>query len=132
MIFTSHFNQKPECTVLSHLTPMLYTVNSEISARVLFSRNFAYAKFHENKILAKWQNHFCCLLIKVKSCSSCKFLTSQICLLKLFAKIKFSAKISEFTVYIRLILDWLQSLKQFFINVSYHILVASLTLMALF
>ena len=25
--------------------------------------------------------------------------------------------------------DWLQSLKQFFINVSYHILVASLTLM---
>ena len=29
-------------------------------------------------------------------------------------------------------LDWLQSLKQFFINVSYQILVASLTLMALF
>ena len=29
-------------------------------------------------------------------------------------------------------LDWLQSLKQFSINVSYHILVASLTLMALF
>ena len=28
--------------------------------------------------------------------------------------------------------DWLQFLKQFFINVSYHILVASLTLMALF
>ena len=28
--------------------------------------------------------------------------------------------------------DWLLSLKQFFINVSYHILVASLTLMALF
>ena len=28
-------------------------------------------------------------------------------------------------------LDWLQSLKQFFINVSYHILVVSLTLMAL-
>ena len=30
-----------------------------------------------------------------------------------------------------LILDWLKSLKQFFINVPYHILVASLTLMAL-
>ena len=30
------------------------------------------------------------------------------------------------------ILDWPQSLKQFFTNVSYHILVASLTLMALF
>ena len=29
------------------------------------------------------------------------------------------------------ILDWLQSLKQFFIIVPYHILVASLTLMAL-
>ena len=29
-------------------------------------------------------------------------------------------------------LDWLQSLKRFFINVPYHILVASLTLMALF
>ena len=27
--------------------------------------------------------------------------------------------------------DWLQSLKQFIINVSYHILVASLTLMAI-
>ena len=24
---------------------------------VIFSRNFAYAKFHENKILAKWLNH---------------------------------------------------------------------------
>ena len=33
-----------------------YTVNSEIFARVLFSRNFAYAKFRENKILAKWRN----------------------------------------------------------------------------
>ena len=31
-----------------------------------------------------------------------------------------------------LFVDWLQSLKQFFINVSYHIPVASLTLMALF
>ena len=34
--------------------------------------------------------------------------------------------------YVVYILDWLQSLKQCFINVSYHILVASLTLMALF
>ena len=33
--------------------------------------------------------------------------------------------------YVHLILDWLQSLKQFFINVLYHTLVASLTLMAL-
>ena len=42
-------------------------------------------------------------------------------------------KISSFlrNEYVYLCLDWLQSLKQFFINVSYHILVASLTLMAL-
>ena len=32
----------------------------------------------------------------------------------------------------RRLLDWLQSLKQFFIKMSYHIVVASLTLMALF
>ena len=30
------------------------------------------------------------------------------------------------------VLDWLQFLKHFFINVSYHILVASLTLIAFF
>ena len=30
------------------------TVNSENFAKVLFSRNFTYAKFRENKILAKW------------------------------------------------------------------------------
>ena len=28
-------------------------VNSEIFARILFSRNFAYAEFRENKTLAK-------------------------------------------------------------------------------
>ena len=31
----------------------LYTVNSEVFARVLFLRNFALAKFRINKILAK-------------------------------------------------------------------------------
>ena len=35
----------------------LFTVNSEIFVRVLFSQNFAYAKFRENDILAKWGNH---------------------------------------------------------------------------
>ena len=35
-------------------------------------------------------------------------------------------------IWVNLTEDWLQSLKQFFINVSYHKLVASLTLMALF
>ena len=33
------------------------TVNSEIFARTLFSRNSSYAKFCENKTLVKWQNH---------------------------------------------------------------------------
>ena len=33
------------------------TVNSEIFARVLFSRNFAFTKFRENKTLAKWRDH---------------------------------------------------------------------------
>ena len=37
--------------------PEWATVNSEIFARFLFSRNFAYAKFHENKILAILRNH---------------------------------------------------------------------------
>ena len=32
------------------------TVNLENLARVLFSQNFAYAKFRENKTLAKCQN----------------------------------------------------------------------------
>ena len=32
-----------------HVLALLYTINSEIFARVLFSRNFAYAKFRENK-----------------------------------------------------------------------------------
>ena len=39
------------------------TVNLEIFARVLFSRNFAYAKFREIITLAKWQNHSFRLLI---------------------------------------------------------------------
>ena len=33
------------------------TVISEIFVRVLFARNFAYAKFHENKTLAIWLDH---------------------------------------------------------------------------
>ena len=32
-------------------------VTSEIFLRVLFSRGFVYAKFPENKILSKWQDH---------------------------------------------------------------------------
>ena len=35
----------------------LNTVNSEIFVRVLFLRNFAYAKFLENKIPTNWRDH---------------------------------------------------------------------------
>ena len=35
----------------------LYTVNLEIFARVLFSRNSAYAKIRENETLVKWRDH---------------------------------------------------------------------------
>ena len=38
-------------------SPQSLTVNPEIFARILFSRNFAYAKFRENKTLAKWHNN---------------------------------------------------------------------------
>ena len=66
-------------------------VNSEMFASVFFSRNFAYTKLCENKILAKWRITLSFTDIG-KSCSSCEFLASQICLLTLFAKIKFSRK----------------------------------------
>ena len=59
------------------------TVNSKIFARVLFSRNFAYAKFCENKILAKWRNHSLSFTDLSKSCPSRESLSSQICLLTL-------------------------------------------------
>ena len=43
------------CVVLLSKTfyPLLHTVNLEIFARTLLSRNFAYAKFRENKPLTK-------------------------------------------------------------------------------
>ena len=34
------------------------TLNSEVFARFLFSRNFAYAKFREYKTIPKWQKHY--------------------------------------------------------------------------
>ena len=41
-------------SIISYVPSSLYILhNSGIFARVLFSRNFAYAKFRENKILAK-------------------------------------------------------------------------------
>ena len=36
----------------------LFFCKLEIFALVLFSRNLEYANHRENKILAKWRNHF--------------------------------------------------------------------------
>ena len=74
------------------------TVNSEIFARVLFSRNFANAKFHENKILTKSLS----FTDIGKSCLSRKFLTWQISLLRLFKKIKFSRKFPNLQYFIQI------------------------------
>ena len=63
-----------------------HTVNSEIFASVLFLRNFLYAIFRENKILAKWRNNSVVYWYRWK-CSSREFEMSQICLLALFVKI---------------------------------------------
>ena len=75
------------------------TVLSEIFARVLFSRNFAYAKFREHKNLEKRRNPLCRLLIKVKQAlvaifnvANMSFNASAIRENKILAKIKFSRK----------------------------------------
>ena len=60
------------------------TVNSEIFASVLFSRNFAYAKFHENKALVNGTITLS-FTDKGKSCLSGEFIMPQICSLALFA-----------------------------------------------
>ena len=75
----------------------LATVNSEIFTRVLFSRNFAYVKFHENIILTNWRITLPFTDIgKLWPCR--EFLTSQICVLNAIPENKVHAKISEFTV----------------------------------
>ena len=61
-------------------------MNSEIFTRVLFSRNFAYAKFRENKILMKWRNHSVVYLYRYITPLS-RISTSKICVLTLSAKI---------------------------------------------
>ena len=63
------------CGVLCLVLVLLcstYTVNSEIFARVLFSR-----KFRENKILVKWRNH-CHLLMKVNHVIVANFCVANI------------------------------------------------------
>ena len=78
------------------------TVNSEIFARVLFSRNFAYAKFRENKTSRNAEITLSFADI-CKSCPSREFLASQMCLLTLFAKIKFSRKFPDLQYFWRMI-----------------------------
>ena len=69
-------------------TDLNITVNSEIFARVLFSRNFAYAKFRENKILTNWKNHSIVFLYR-QITPVLRISTSKICVFTLLAKIKF-------------------------------------------
>ena len=76
------------------LLRFLVTVNLEIFARVLFSRNFAYAKFRENKPSRNGEITMSFTNIG-KSCPTCEFISSQICLLMLFAKIKCSRKFPD-------------------------------------
>ena len=68
---------------------LLHTVNSEIFVRVLFSQNFMKIKSSQNSKITLSFTEIC------KLCLSREFLTSQICLLTLFAKIKFSRKFSN-------------------------------------
>ena len=73
----------------------LNTVNSELFARNLFSRNFAYAKFHESKILAK---SLCYLLMKVNHVIVMNIYVSNMSF-NAVRKNKILAKMSEFTVF---------------------------------
>ena len=66
-----------------------YSINSKIFARALFSRNFVKIKSSRN-------GEITLLFTDLrKSFPNREFLTSQICLLALFAKIKFSRKIPD-------------------------------------
>ena len=48
-----YLNQPAEKSMeITQHVKSLYTVNSDIFARGLFSRNFAYTKYRENKIFA--------------------------------------------------------------------------------
>ena len=80
-------------------TPLCSTVNSEIFARVLFSRNFADAKFRENKPLVK---SLCRLLLQVDQAiveNSMNF--------NVIREIKILSKKFGFTVWVQKILDLL-------------------------
>ena len=91
-VIVSKFSACQDNFLSSWVKPVLssgYTVNSEIFVSALFLRNFA---FRENKTPAKWQITLSFVDI-CKPCLGREFFTSLICLLMLFAKIKFSRKI---------------------------------------
>ena len=72
---------------------LVFTVNSEIFARVLFSRNFMRS-FVKIKSSRNWEITLSITDIG-KSCSGREFLAQQECLLTLFVKIKFSRKFRD-------------------------------------
>ena len=74
------------------------TVNSEIFARVLFSLNFAYAKFREIKSSRNAEITLSTTDMR-KSYPSSEMFQSPVCLLTLFAKIKFSRKFPDLQYY---------------------------------
>ena len=84
-------NMQPFLAFKELTLDLALTVNSEIFARTLFSRNFAYAKFREIK--PSRNDKIILSFIDIgKSCLNGEFLTALMCLLMLFAKTKFSRK----------------------------------------
>ena len=75
------------------LTLTFDTVNSEIFARVLFSRNFAEAEFRENKSLAKGESTLSFLMLV-----NLGIFYMENVFLNAIRENKILAKISEFTV----------------------------------
>ena len=71
--------------------------NREIFARVLFSRNFAYAKFCENKIPTNLRNHSAFYWYRQITTLSRIFNVTDMCF-NAIREYKIIAKISEFTV----------------------------------
>ena len=81
-----------------HVRLKYYTVNSDPFARVLFSRNFADAKFREKITLAKWRNHSSFTYMYVpKSCPSRNFYVTNMPF-NVIRENKILARMFEFTV----------------------------------
>ena len=88
------FRINPELIKIQHQNAEFNTVNLEIIAIILFSRNshmlsFVKIKSSRNAEITQSFNDI------GKSCPSREFLASQICLLALFAKIKFYRKFPD-------------------------------------